>query len=717
MGIIITGEEIWVRGLLDSVYTALQPEAGLWLTRQLPEYVTGNHQLVTRSRVTTLLGSESDCLVVDGFNGLNPDVVAALAGTLKSTGAMILLAPDLMEWGQYSDPEYQKITVFPHDIADIPGLFLQRLSKVVERYCEAGRFIEISQGAEENRQIISELGHFKRDTKITPNDRDATVEQQIVIEAVEKVCTGHRGRPLVLTADRGRGKSAAIGIALGRLMRQGEFHFLVTAPSLASVERLFFHLAETLGLSVEVAGELKWNNVGRGCSTARYCSPESVMSMRAASRILIVDEAAAIGTPMLDQWLEEFPRLVFSTTVHGYEGSGQGFTIRFLAHLKQKMPQYKTLTLADPIRWKEGDAVEAFLNEAFLLSADGYDDSEHNNQRVDATGACDISLIDRLTLIEDNDLLRQLFGLLVSAHYKTTPGDLRNLLDGPNLHIFLAKQEGRVVGALLLAEEGGFNEELAESIWRGQRRPRGHVIPQTLAVQCGYRAGLEQKSARIIRIAVHPDLQRNGLGKKLVDAVKQYATKKRFDWLGSSFGVTQPLLEFWRSCRLEAIRVGINVDVASGSYSALVLTPLCGELTEDFTGLQKQFRQNFLVATRNYYQRMPVQLLLCLMAIPFDGQGGRAVSDQVRRDVEGFISYQWPYDVVFPSLCQWVEQFLGEVQYSKNTHLDEDELALLVSLFVRQYSLDTVSKQWGKGGKKALLKRMKSTILNANSNN
>ena len=44
-----------------------------------------------------------------------------------------------------------------------------------------------------------------------------TADQQRAVDAVVRVVTGHRRRPVVLTSDRGRGKSAAFGIAAAQL--------------------------------------------------------------------------------------------------------------------------------------------------------------------------------------------------------------------------------------------------------------------------------------------------------------------------------------------------------------------------------------------------------------------------------------------------------------------------------------------------------------------
>ena len=82
--------------------------------------------------------------------------------------------------------------------------------------------------------------------------------------------------------------------------------------------------------------------------------------------------------------------------------------------------------------------------------------------------------------LTENDL-RDLFGLLVLAHYRTTPFDLRQLLDGPNLDLFVLRYRGRILATALVAREGGFDTQMAHAIWSGDRRPRGHLLAQSLA--------------------------------------------------------------------------------------------------------------------------------------------------------------------------------------------------------------------------------------------
>ncbi|BBI72108.1 hypothetical protein HAALTHF_18600n [Vreelandella aquamarina] len=98
--------------------------------------------------------------------------------------------------------------------------------------------------------------------------------------------------------------------------------------------------------------------------------------------MLLVDEAAAIPASLLARWLAAFPRIAFATTVHGYEGSGRGFALRFRDILDRQAPQWRELTLQAPIRWSAGDPLEAVIQHLLLLDAPLPKGEPHQGERL-----------------------------------------------------------------------------------------------------------------------------------------------------------------------------------------------------------------------------------------------------------------------------------------------------------------------------------------------
>ncbi|WP_428035858.1 GNAT family N-acetyltransferase, partial [Amphritea sp.] len=111
--------------------------------------------------------------------------------------------------------------------------------------------------------------------------------------------------------------------------------------------------------------------------------------------------------------------------------------------------------------------------------------------------------------------------------------------------------------------------ELAEAIVEGTRRPKGQLIPQTLLAHCQIAEAAACRGLRVMRIAVHPALQRQGIGSALLQAVEQGAPE--LDWLGTSFGATVDLSRFWQHYGFRLQRLGHKRDKVSGTYAAVML--------------------------------------------------------------------------------------------------------------------------------------------------
>lgn len=99
---------------------------------------------------------------------------------------------------------------------------------------------------------------------------------------------------------------------------------------------------------------------------------------------------------------------------------------------------------------------------------------------------------------------RAVYQLLSGAHYRTSPLDLRRMMDAPGQHFLQATANNRVAGALWLVEEGGLSAELSQAVWCGFRRPRGNLVAQSLAAHGSDPLAATLVGRRVSRIAVHP---------------------------------------------------------------------------------------------------------------------------------------------------------------------------------------------------------------------
>lgn len=667
-----------------------------------------------------LLGQERDVIVFDAHAGFDADTFGAVSGTIVGGGLLVLLCPLLDDWPQIADPAAESIAVWPHGVDDLSGRFLQRMTRLLGEMISAReQVVLLTPGADveaplssllENssaKQSVSEKSESRVNEK--HDGRFRSEDQRVAVQAIEHVLQGHRRRPLVLVADRGRGKTAALGIAAAQLLRDAShgnsqqthsspraLRIVVTAPRLSAVEPLFQQALKILPQATAHAGHLQW-----GDAEIQFIAPDELCAECPSADLLLVDEAAAIPVSILQPLLKHYSRIVFSTTTHGYEGTGRGFAVRFRQTLDEQTPGWSELILQQPIRWAMGDPLEKFVFDSLLLNAKCAEDSVVSSVNVDRLK---VERVSREQLLNDEALLNQLFGLLVVAHYRTRPNDLRNLLDGPGLSVYVMQLEDDVVATALVATEGGFDAALVDEITAGRRRPRGHLIPQSLMAHLGLKSAGELRCARVMRIAVHPALQRRGLGQRLLQHIKADARKWGADLLGSSFGATSSLLQFWRNNDLWPVRVGYRRGHSSGEHSVMVLSALsdAGELVVNDARacLLVDFPQTLSDPLSDLNAEVAGFLLQHRTEVP-EAKTEAKVGMPSQRDfknVQHFVDSERSYEDCMASIWRYVVWAASESKHMAAIE-SKSERGVLIAKVLQQHSWAAVAKQFGLAGK------------------
>lgn len=521
---ILYGESLWGITTAHSFFqrNLIPSEQILWVS-QSQTIELG--QLVPANKIQTILGQAFDAVVFDAHSGFDINALAAALGTLRGGGVFVLLMP--AQWQTWQDPAYQRFIPYGYGAPE-QSLFLKRIMRDLPR----SLFHAYAQGKLVNfpkittKQLFSSAWHWTRDQQVALNQ----------IQNFEGVS--------LLLAGRGRGKSTVLGELL-KVWKEAQQNVLVTAPKRSAAHSLF-----------QQAGDYQ------DC----FIAPDDLLLGQKTADILLVDEAAAIPIPMLVQMLKNNKRVVFSTTVQGYEGSGRGFLLKFRQQLQVLDCPYQQINLSQPVRWAVNDPLEQWLNQALLLNT--------NVMPISALQTVTYQTISAQRLLADEALLQQIFVLLLVAHYQTRPSDLRQLLDAPNLSIHILKSNQHVVAVALLSREGGLDKELTEAIYQGKRRPQGHLVPQTLTCHAKIPQAATLTCERVMRIAVHPDVQQHGLGQQLLEYIKAYAQQKNTDYLATSYAATAPLIQFWSKAGYQVVRVGFKRDRASGAHAIVQIQGL-----------------------------------------------------------------------------------------------------------------------------------------------
>jgi len=689
--LVLAGEAAWGRRLARDLLRELQPQA-LWLGNADEPDVAA--QILPTAQAGRLLGQECDILVFDAHAGFSADAFGLASGCVRGGGLLLMLTPELARWPGLPDSQQRKLLAWPRTPGDAAGRFLTRLGRLLASDEEC---ILLRQSAP-----WPELPRLDSPPELVPapDPHCLTRDQAQAVAAIEKVVSGHRRRPLVVDADRGRGKSAALGIAAARLLQGGLERILLTAPRRLAVRSVFEQAGRVLPDAEIRGGNLYWRQ-GR----LQFLPPDRLAAEQPPADLLLVDEAAALPAPLLERLLRSYSRVVFASTVHGYEGSGRSFALRFRRLLDRHSPGWCSLRLQQPIRWRENDPLEGFVFRALLLDAE-----PAPAPGPPALADCRLQRLDRDRLAADEPLLRQVFSLLVSAHYRTTPSDLQSLLDNPDLEVFAFGPAGEALAIALVVAEGGLPRELAAAIYRGRRRVQGHLLAQSLAAHLDLEQGPELRLARVMRIAVHPRLQGRGLGSRLLAELGDWAEAQGFQALGTSFGANRPLLRFWRRAGLEVLRLGFRREHSSGEHSVLMLKPFCPAAKALFrearAGLGRRLAHELAEPLRELDPWLAADLLRGSASQPM------ALDAADRRQLEAFARHRRGYEVSLPSLHQAA---LG-VLTARQAPLHDDQRALLVAKLLQRRGWDEVATllgHAGRGGVETALRETFACVLDA----
>ncbi len=435
-----------------------------------------------------------------------------------------------------------------------------------------------------------------------------TLDQHAAVKAIEKVATGHRKRPLVINANRGRGKSSALGIAAAQLLASKQRHIVVTAPNIKSVAAIFFHANDKLcGYEVEVLDSSQYQITLSNGSQLTFIAADELLRHRPECDLLLVDEAAALPIKMLIALCQYYHRMVFSSTIHGYEGCGRGFTLKFTQWLLSHRPGWQQLEMTQAIRWSDGDPLETWLFNCFLLSPQSHDITELKLSELQ------LKHVPNSELLLQPDLLAEVFALLVIAHYQTTPNDLWQLLDDPDVALYIMQHANRVVACALVNLEGGLSAQMVAEVQQGNRRPRGHLAALNLVNHLALdKAGL-QRSARIMRIAVHPSVQRQSVGQLAVQSLLE-RLQANVDFVSTSFGATDELLKFWQRQDFSLVRLGSSRDQASGCYSVIMVKALSFDAQAWIVDAKQQFKHDLVWGLPSLFIELETELLRQMLA-------------------------------------------------------------------------------------------------------
>ncbi|XP_061678059.1 RNA cytidine acetyltransferase isoform X2 [Syngnathoides biaculeatus] len=539
-----------------------------------------------------ILGNTFGMCVLQDFEALTPNLLARTIETVEGGGIVVILlrtVNSLKQLYTMTMDVHARYRTEAHQ--DVIGRFNERfiLSLASCKNCvvidDQLNILPISshmanikpvppktqeEGLSPKEQELKDLKETLQDTQPVGVlvDNCKTMDQaKAVLKFIEAISEKTLRSTVALTAARGRGKSAALGLAVAGAVAFGYSNIFVTSPSpdnlhtmfefifkgfdaLQYQEHLDYEIIQSLNPEFNKA-VVRVNIYKEHRQTIQYIHPGDAVKLGQAE-LLVMDEAAAIPLPLVKNLLG--PYLVFmASTINGYEGTGRSLSLKLIQQLRQQSAQSQQnmsaenrsvstarlaaarslheVSLHESIRYAAGDAVEKWLNELLCLDC-------LNIPRL-ISGCplpqnCDLYYVNRDTLFcyhkASEAFLQRLMALYVASHYKNSPNDLQMLSDAPAHHLFCLlppvpptqNSLPEVLAVVQVCLEGEISRQsVLNSLSRG-RKASGDLIPWTVSEQFQDPDFGSLSGGRVVRIAVNPDYQGMGYGSRVLQLLQMY---------------------------------------------------------------------------------------------------------------------------------------------------------------------------------------------------
>ena len=657
-----------------------------------------NLQIVNLINKQKIIGTDIDLMVIDGWSGLSPNLLGMASGTLKGGAVLLILLPEIDKLVRYKDPFLKNFKSKRPYNYEMGNGFLKRLCTRFLLDYEKTNLIRVISECE-NFNFQNELFEYskflKLNKKLEKNYEYLPLnnDQKKVIRAMLDLYASDKGI-ICINADRGRGKTVSLGMGVCEFKKNPEINVIITSPNKSNLKNFFSVL----------------DKKSKKCF---FYPVDKIISMHQKDlnyykkTILIVDEAAGFPLPILKKLTNIFSKIIFSSTVEGYEGSGRGFVINFKKFLFEIDPAFLSLSLHKPLRWSDNDPMESFFKDLLIMN----NKSNNFHELFDIRNEnINIELIDTKSLLIDESLLTEIYSLLVLSHYQTRPDDLRMILDAPYIHLWVVSlgdlSKKNIIAVLLVTEEGGFKKNkhklYLDQILLGLKRPRGNLLAQLMTNQTGDENWSKHSSLRVMRIAVHESYRKQGIATQLIEKLKNYAVSKDYSFLSVTFGFSKDIYDFWKKQDMSLINIGMHIDKSSGSRNIMLARGL-DQNTTDIINRQNQIMEsNLIFYKKNYFLEIKKEEWKNIHNPSFK------YDININRDINiinRFIANELTFENAFPSICRFYKNI------NENKSQLNKKLSVVKSSIEYAPRWSIISNMHQLSGRKSVIETIKNELM------
>ncbi|KAF5132573.1 hypothetical protein DV495_001157 [Geotrichum candidum] len=500
-----------------------------------------------------ILGNTYGMLILQDFEAITPNILARTVETVAGGGVIVILLESLTELSQLADLSMDIHSKFQTEA--YPKVIPRFNHRLVPSILSCSTCLVLNDQLQVVSGDISALEPTMMDRYVEPASETITKfaktkDQETIIQDLLDVLSTGKKTVFAITAGRGRGKSATLGLTISAVLPQYANTF-VTSPSPDNLKTFFQFVVKGLlfkglkeGTDFEVT---KASNPLKSVIKVTVFSPHKQViqfiqphqaNLLGQADLLVIDEAAAIPLTIVKNLLGPYTVLMAST-IHGYEGTGRSLSLKLIKELKQKSQSNKKnknktpfipvreLSLSQPIRYASGDPVEAWLNQ--LLCLDASVSTEENGEKPSFKPEdCTVHLLNKDSLFsfapKSEEYLQKVMALFVESHYKNSPNDLQLLCDAPAHHLFvlLGPNSEEPLCVAQIALEGGISKATIRNNLSKSQRADGDLIPWLVAQQFQVEDFPTLLGARVVRIATNPNVMSQGYGVHMLKVLAQF---------------------------------------------------------------------------------------------------------------------------------------------------------------------------------------------------
>ena len=271
--------------------------------------------------------------------------------------------------------------------------------------------------------------------------------------------------------------------------------------------------------------------------------------------------------------------------------------------------------------------------------------------------------------------LQQMIALYVASHYKNSPDDLQLMSDAPAHQLFVlvppvddnTNRLPEPLCVIQVALEGKISKASVQSSLSRGKRAAGDLIPWIVSQQFQDDEFAGLSGARVVRIATNPDYIQMGYGSKALELLNDFYEGKfknlsedakecaadpvvratnvelvesslldddikvrdirkmpplfsklserrpdALDYLGVSYGLTQPLHRFWKRSGFAPVYLRQTPNELTGEHTCVMIRPLERSSKSWLGAFARDFHQRFLELLSFQFREFPSVMALTI---------------------------------------------------------------------------------------------------------